>query len=1140
MFIERIEVERFGALDRTSIDRLGPGVQVLYGTNETGKTTLLEFVRAVFFGFEGLFRRGVLDARKPCAGRLLVRMPPDETLIAIERRHEGPELGTLTNESYADDVVGLGGDAGDLVRIADVDPRHNHDTRHKIYLQDVVGDIDETTFTSVMAFGLDELHELRTLEPEGCGRRLYELAAGLDRSTVARVLGHLREAIERIDSSNPTVSPLAALEARQADVLERMAAAGSPAVVAGSLWTELAHLDAEIAGIEPRIDAALKAEDVVRGVLTLEPLHAEWRSTAERLAALESAPLVHPDRDSWRLANRKLRSFQRLAAKRKKYRAKYARQLRELPVETAVWRKRALVTTILDEAPKLERLTAEAARAESHARLAARRFGEQVGVAGLSRVVPVVANLDADGGTIPEVLLPEGFALSFGPLKARARDCSRASREVAEAKRVLAESKRSLNDTKGSVKGAGSGLAGLTIAQAIEQATGRAAAIRKRIAAGDQLAELDRTIAKIDRAVTESVGDQLVPAPWLIGLGTLFTLGIGMLLSGLLLPREVTGSMAYAMAALGLAGAGVASVTTWSLDKNSTVRLDALRHQLEVAKEQRDELVKQCGALDGTIPADATLSLDRRLALAQAEVDRLEELLSREGSMHVLADKITLAEQSLAHALEARTAARGRWRKSLSSRGLPATLTPREVRQIAAHRHTLLTLDDDRKRLSEEARHKRDELAAFTRRIDEVLVECELVPEAMPGDHLKLLEERLDAERSAIRRRSQLTRRLESARRRHRSALRQVHVAERAVKEFLVRWGVDTEQEFLAKVDRRPEYEEARTSAAVAELAWSEARRRTTEPPEVDRWLAEAHVVPLAKRLTEAREVTQRHRAALATATERRQVVADRVAAAANDHTLESLQAELASIEERLGEQQQRRDLLHRAHVLLEQTRAAVARDHQPPVLREASRWLARLTEGRYPSITTAIDEARLEVHDADGDLWNPERLSRGTREQVFLALRLALIRDLGRHDVSLPVVMDDALVNFDDARARSAARVLVEFVAEQAADRQMLVLTCHEHVAKTFAAAGAHVRSFTDPAPLFGTVATVPASLPKPRAKPKPEPRPLPPVVEATPIAPPPAPEPVSPPANEGDLWPAEAFFFGSASNAPKRGRRA
>ena len=304
--------------------------------------------------------------------------------------------------------------------------------------------------------------------------------------------------------------------------------------------------------------------------------------------------------------------------------------------------------------------------------------------------------------------------------------------------------------------------------------------------------------------------------------------------------------------------------------------------------------------------------------------------------------------------------------------------------------------------------------------------------------------------------------------------------------------------------------------------------------------------MPLARRLAEARDVTHRHRAALAAASERRQAVAARVETAANDHTLESLQVDLAGIEERLAEQQQRRNLLHRAHVLLEQTRAAVARDHQPPVLREASRWLARLTEGRYPSITTAIDEARLEVHDVDGEIWNPERLSRGTREQVFLALRLALIRDLGRHDVSLPVVMDDALVNFDDARARSAARVLVEFTAEQAADRQMLVLTCHEHVARTFAAAGAHVRSFSDPAPLWGQVASpAPATAvvvapgvasgpralpPQPAARPAREPAR---VVEPVVVA---APEPA---ADDGTAWPAEAFFFGSARAAEPAGER-
>ena len=197
MFIERIDIERFGSLRNVTIEGLGPGVQVLHGTNETGKTSLLEFVRAVFFGFEGLFRRGVLDPQRPCAGRLVVVAGPEGRRIAIERRHEGPHIAALTQASYLDDVVGLGGDTGDLVDVADLDPRPEH--RGRLYLQDIVGEIDETSFTNVMAFGLDELHELRTLDPEGCGSRLYELAAGLDRSKVSRVLSHLRDALARLD-----------------------------------------------------------------------------------------------------------------------------------------------------------------------------------------------------------------------------------------------------------------------------------------------------------------------------------------------------------------------------------------------------------------------------------------------------------------------------------------------------------------------------------------------------------------------------------------------------------------------------------------------------------------------------------------------------------------------------------------------------------------------------------------------------------------------------------------------------------------------------------------------------------------------------------------------------------------------------
>jgi len=138
MFIERIEVERFGALSHTVVAGLGPGVQVLHGTNETGKTTLLEFVRSMFFGFEGLFRRGILDPREVCAGRIHLRTLPERSRVAISRRHDGPHIGGLSRRDYLDDVVGLGGDVGDRIEIEELDAPADL-PRHRIYVQDLVG-----------------------------------------------------------------------------------------------------------------------------------------------------------------------------------------------------------------------------------------------------------------------------------------------------------------------------------------------------------------------------------------------------------------------------------------------------------------------------------------------------------------------------------------------------------------------------------------------------------------------------------------------------------------------------------------------------------------------------------------------------------------------------------------------------------------------------------------------------------------------------------------------------------------------------------------------------------------------------------------------------------------------------------------
>ena len=116
--------------------------------------------------------------------------------------------------------------------------------------------------------------------------------------------------------------------------------------------------------------------------------------------------------------------------------------------------------------------------------------------------------------------------------------------------------------------------------------------------------------------------------------------------------------------------------------------------------------------------------------------------------------------------------------------------------------------------------------------------------------------------------------------------------------------------------------------------------------------------------------------------------------------------------------------------------------------MQEASGYLDRLTQGRYRRVWTPLGEHVLRVDDAEGRPLPVEALSRGTREQLFLSLRLALASSYARRGAPLPLVLDDVLVNFDAERAKAAAAVLRDFAA---AGHQLLVFTCHEHILKLF-----------------------------------------------------------------------------------------
>lgn len=129
---------------------------------------------------------------------------------------------------------------------------------------------------------------------------------------------------------------------------------------------------------------------------------------------------------------------------------------------------------------------------------------------------------------------------------------------------------------------------------------------------------------------------------------------------------------------------------------------------------------------------------------------------------------------------------------------------------------------------------------------------------------------------------------------------------------------------------------------------------------------------------------------------------------------------------------------------LLKDTRQIYETERQPQVLKHASEFFRRMTGGRWLRVISPLDSGIL-VESPDGDRVGPENLSRGTAEQLYLAMRLALVREYSLHVAALPVVLDDIFVNFDPERTRAS----IDAVRELSATHQVLLFTCHPHLVR-------------------------------------------------------------------------------------------
>lgn len=119
---------------------------------------------------------------------------------------------------------------------------------------------------------------------------------------------------------------------------------------------------------------------------------------------------------------------------------------------------------------------------------------------------------------------------------------------------------------------------------------------------------------------------------------------------------------------------------------------------------------------------------------------------------------------------------------------------------------------------------------------------------------------------------------------------------------------------------------------------------------------------------------------------------------------------------------------------------------HQGPVLSRASQLFPDLTLGRYRGLDAMYDEKDEAVLCAvrhDGQTVRVLGLSDGTRDQLYLALRVASIERFLENNPPLPLILDDAFVHFDDKRAAAALRVLGHLCQKT----QVMMFTHHQRI---------------------------------------------------------------------------------------------
>lgn len=1072
MKITDLDVSGFGVWNDLSLAKLSERMTVIYGANEAGKTTLMQFVRAMLYGLSSDRQQRYyppVNGGQP-GGTLQIDSHLGQ--LTVDRHWPPAEPG---KELVARGQVTVRDDTG-LDRSAAV-------------LDSLLSGVDEPTYNNVFSVGLRELQELGTLDDTDAADLLYQLTTGLDRVSLVDVTRRLNQARDRLLAPIEASGEIVAL----AGELERLQRQTNQHAESGEKWCALQHqlaeLDSrlhELTDTRSRLDDAVSLTDLA---LRIRPLWVKLRSLDTQLETLGPAPAV-PDRSLDRL--RALRGSieqSRGEVEEIRIRRRAIRQEADSQrINRALWRDAARIEALAEYADWIASL-----QSETHQLRADIRVLE-------TRLTDAPAPTSADMNDLPAADLPEVSAATLATLRGPARAVKEETARIKQVESELEQSQNQLDELAVKLETTLLDLGHEELPQAVDRSGELVNRLRRRLQVQQRLDEVLDHRKHLEEERLDLLDRQVLSPAALAWLGVPFVLGIALIGVGLV--WHDAASLGWPVALLGLGAWGFGIVAKVMLERNARRELEdceselaRLTRQLEAAKEQRAEL-------DRDLPR-ASGSLDVRLNEAERQLAQLEELLPYEATVQTLRQRIAAASRRREQFTESLRDARSGWHQALRRAGLPENLSASAVRQLAAGSRQITQSRRQLQSRRDELDARERELTALAIRIDEAAQHAKLpVGTDDPQVQLQQLVVALAEQKSLFQRRDELRHEDKELRRHGRELASRLRKLQHERRALIAQAGVLNEKQLQQLITRHLKRRQLRAERESIQEQWQVAIGDAFESAVVEQELEHHAADALQEQHKDLLEQRRQIETQQATVHQRRGQIVQEQKNLAADRQWASAQLQQSAVQQRLHSAVRQWAVLTITSRLLEAVRETYETHRQPETLREASCYFKELTDGQYVRIWTPLTEQALRVDAADGSSLSVDLLSSGTREAVFLSLRLALVADFARRGAQLPLVLDDVLVNFDMRRAHAAADVLCQFANAQ---RQVLLFTCHEHIVQLFESARAEVRQLPDR---------------NGKIMPRPEPEPVKPVETVEPVVAA-APEPVDEPDAEPDDMP-------------------